>query len=309
MRGANIGHPGFYRWSAMPSRPTRRWPNGAKVAVAVIVALEYVEEVPPGPPFPAFRPAGGLGWALPEPDLPFLTHREYGVRVGLFRVVRVLTDLGLRPTIAIDAMTAEQYPFVVDYCAKQGAEFIAHGVSAHRLITPAMSEADERGYIAETMNRISEATNQTILGWLSPEQSESERTPLLLPDHGIRYICDWSNDDQPYPMSSGDLISVPVLLPLDDAFVMLTENRDPDDYNAVITRCFDSLRSEVSLNTTCMVFIVRPWVSGQPFRIRALSLALEHLLSFSGTWPCSVGEIAEAFREVDSKAAAVGVQA
>lgn len=288
--------PSFYPWSPLPLRPANLWPNGSRLAVSVIVALDHVDETLPGAPYPAFRPAGGLGVAIPEPDLPLLTHREYGVRVGIFRILKVVEELSLRPTIAVDVMTAEQCPFVVEHCLNKGADLVAHGISARRLITSSLSEADERAYIGETMSRLFEATGRTITGWLSPSQSESERTPLLLPHYGLRYVCDWSNDDWPYPMSGGSLVSIPVLLPLDDAYCMLAQQQDPEEYATMLIRCARALLSDAGRDARCMVFVIRPWVSGQPFRIRSLASALEAIVALDGVWPCSTGELADAAR-------------
>ncbi len=141
--------------------------------------------------------AGGYGQG-PFPDVTAWSHREYGHRVGIFRVLSVLDKYGIKPTIAMDALTAEHYPFVVRHCLGRSCEIIGHGISVNRMITSRMSEDEEREYIRTSMESLTRATGKSPAGWLGPESGESSRTPQLLAESGIRYVCDWVNGEQPY---------------------------------------------------------------------------------------------------------------
>ena len=123
---------------------------------------------------------------------------EYGNRVGVFRVLDTLQRHGFKPTIAMDRLTAEHYPFLVRHCVARGFEFIAHGVSVNRMITSRMPEQEEREYIRTSVDALTRATGKAPSGWLGPEYGESANTPGLLAEAGIRYVCDWVNDEQPY---------------------------------------------------------------------------------------------------------------
>src|SRR5215510_2708661 len=94
-----------YDWSPIAKRGVLRWPDQARVALCVVVNLEHTEWLPPAD---SFRPvlAGGVA-PRPYPDYALLTHREYGHRVGVFRVLDVLEKYGITPTVAMDALTAE----------------------------------------------------------------------------------------------------------------------------------------------------------------------------------------------------------
>jgi hypothetical protein len=202
-----------YRFSALPTRPRLAWPGGAPVALAVMILVEHVELDPP------------TGWpqiALPGVDarspMGKVSLREYGHRVGIYRLLDELAARNVTPSVAIDAMAAERYPTLVADCASRGAEFVAHGIAATRPITNAMPENVEQAYLAGTLERIEAATGTRPTGWLSVEQSESERTPRLLGELGIDYVCDWPNDDQPYLMNTpNQLVSVPTTYALDVA--------------------------------------------------------------------------------------------
>src|SRR5689334_1263852 len=136
-RGMDHDH---YDWSPLnASRPKLKWPGDARLAVCIIVSLGHAEWKRPDESFQVPNFAGGYGWG-PFPDVTAWSHREYGHRVGIFRVLDVLEKHGIPPTIAIDALTAEHYPFLVRHCVARNSEIIAHGVSATRMITSCMSE-------------------------------------------------------------------------------------------------------------------------------------------------------------------------
>ena len=117
--------------------------------------------------------------------------------MGIFRVLDSLERHGIKPTVAMDAVTAEHYPYLVDHCLRRGCEIIGHGISASRMITSRMSAEDEREYIHSSIEALTRATGSAPAGWLGPEYGESARTPQLLAEAGIRYVCDWANDEQP----------------------------------------------------------------------------------------------------------------
>ena len=189
-----------YDWSPFNKRGILRWPDNARVALCVIVDLDHPEWDPPADSFTTPF-AGGLA-ARGFPDYARLSHREYGHRVGIFRVLETLRKHGIPATVAMDAMTAENYPYLVQHCLEAGAEIIGHGVSLSRMITSRMSEGEERDYISQSVSALTRATGNAPAGWLGPEYGESARTPQLLSEAGLRYVCDWVNDEQPYPLHS-----------------------------------------------------------------------------------------------------------
>ena len=284
-----------YAWS--PLNATRRkleWPNKARVALCVIVVLEQAEWKQPPDHFQVANLAGGYGWG-PFPDVTAWSHREYGNRVGVFRVLDVLEKHGIKPTIAMDALTAEHYPFIVRHCMKRNCEFIAHGISVNRMITSRMTEDEERLYIRTSIDALTRATGKAPTGWLGPESGESTRTPQLLAEAGIRYVCDWANDEQPYRMnvSAGELHALPVSLPLDDLNALWERRIDIDRYESMIGETFETLHREGANNGRLLVLTLHPFTIGQPFRIGALDAALGHIAKHDGVWTATGSEIIE----------------
>ena len=108
----------FYPWSPIVTRPILRWPDNARVALAVIVNLEHWDwEVPTGTPL-AVSPMGGpeglwSGNQLQFPDIGGYGNHEYGNRVGVFRVLTLLNKYGITPTLALDKAVADHYPTLV----------------------------------------------------------------------------------------------------------------------------------------------------------------------------------------------------
>ena len=97
----------------------------------------------------------------------------------------------------MDVLTAENYPFLVRHCLSRGDEIIAHGISVNRMITSRMSEQEERDYIQTSLHALTRATGKTPAGWLGPESGESTRTPQLLAELGMRYVCTGSTTSSP----------------------------------------------------------------------------------------------------------------
>ena len=298
-------HPGMdhdhYDW--LPLNATRAkiaWPKQARVALCVIVALEHAEWQQPPEGYQVPNLAGGYGWG-PFPDVTAWSHREYGHRVGVFRVLDVLDKHGIKPTIAVDALTAGHYPFLVRHCLQRGCEIIAHGISVNRMITSRMSEAEERAYIRTSIDAVTRASGRQPSGWLGPESGESARTPQLLAQAGIRYVCDWGNDEQPYRMKvpEGELHALPVSLPLDDINALWDRRVDIDQYETMIRETFETLYREGADNGRLLVLNLHPFLIGQPFRIGCLDAALDYLVGHDGVWAATGSQIIEWYRTLE----------
>jgi len=168
-RRFGMDHP-HYDWSPIVKRGALHWPEQARVALCVLVNLEHTEW---SPPEDSFRPvlAGGVA-PRPFPDYSAFTHRDYGHRVGIFRVLDVLEKYGIKPTVAMDSLTAEHYPYLVRHCLQRGCELIGHGTGV-RVITSKMSEQQERAYIQEAIDTLQRAT--VPLPWVGWGRSTASR--------------------------------------------------------------------------------------------------------------------------------------
>jgi len=277
---------GYYDWSPIVRRAPLRWPDNARVALCVILNLEHYDwEVPAGTPTDEPRQA----------DLSDFSQYEYGNRVGVFRVLRVLDKYGIKPTIAMDKTVADNYPFLVQECKKRNLEVIAHGLSSRRAIHADMSMDAERAYIRQSIEAVAKAMGKRPVGWLGPHGQETMHTPNLLAAEGIRYVCDWSNDEQPYRMKvqQGNLFSLGVDLDLDDNYIHIDGNRSITEYQQIIEDTFDVLFEDGATNGRLMVLNLHPYVTGWPWRSTYLDRALAHISKYSDVWKASGQDIVE----------------
>ena len=286
-----------YDWSPMSTRGILRWPDGARLALCVVIVLEHMEWQPPAGSFQAANLAGG-SVARPFPDYARISHREYGHRVGIFRVLDVLDKYGIKATVAIDALTSENYPYLVRHCLDRGCEIIGHGMSVSRMITSDMSQKEEEEYIDESLSALTRAIGHRPVGWLGPEQGESFRTPQLLAQAGVRYVCDWPNDEQPYPIKTteGELFALPLMLELDDVIALAQRRVAVDRYAKMLKEGFDVMYQDGEQNGRVLGLNLHPWLIGQPFRIGFLDEALGHMMRRQGVWAATGVEIIDWYK-------------
>ena len=286
-----------YDWSPVSTRGVLRWPEGARVALCVVVNLDHLEWSPPPGSYQSATLAGGLA-PRPFPDYARFSHREYGHRVGIFRVLDALERHGMKATVAMDALTAENYPYLVRHCLSRGCEIIGHGISASQMLTSQMSEKTEREYIQASLEALKRATGTAPVGWLGSEYGESTRTPQLLAHAGIRYVCDWVNDEQPYRMkaSEGEIHALPIMLELDDVNALWDRRVTIDRYAELLKESFETLYRDGAHTGRLLVLNLHPWLIGQPFRIRYLSDALGVMTRRQGVWAATGSEIIDWYR-------------
>lgn len=300
-RTPGMDHP-HYTWSPLPSRPALRWPGGEPLAMGAMVLLEHYEWSPPEGSYGLRSASGGL-IKLPEPDYLRLTHREYGHRVGIFRLLDVLEAHGIPPTVAVDELTAVHYPWLVDHIVGRGAELVAHGVAASRLITSRMSEDEEIDTISRSIEAIARATGSIPAGWFGPEGVESTRTPALLAAAGIRYVCDWPNDEQPYAMTvpQGELTALPLYLEVDDEQALWTRRMRLADWHDLVVESAERLwadggGADGAASGRLLMLTLRPWLTGQPFRLPTLEGILSGIDALGPVWKASGSQIVEGFK-------------
>ena len=287
-----------HEWSPLNARGRLQWPNDARIAICAIINLEHMEWQAPEGAFQSSGLAGGSA-ARPFPDYARISHREYGHRVGIFRVMDVLEKHGIPATVAMDGLTAGNYPYLVRHLSGRGCEFIGHGMSVSRMITSRMTSEEEQGYIQESLSTLNTATGMEARGWLGPEYGESPRTPQLLAQAGISYVCDWVNDEQPYPMttSEGELYALPIMWELDDVSALADRKVTIDRYRDMLTEAFDALYEDGAVNGRVLTLHLHPWLIGQPFRIGYLDSALAHMVRRQGVWAARGSGIVDWYRQ------------
>jgi allantoinase len=278
---------GRYSYLSLVRRPKITWPNGARVAFWVVPNIEFYELLPP-------RNEGKSVWWRPDPDILNYGQRDYGNRVGVWRMAEVMQRCGVRGTVSLSAALCDHIPEVIEHCVGLNWEFLSHGVYNTRLIY-GLSDDQIRRLIADSLETIAAATGASPKGWLSPALSGTMSVFDILPDVGITYTLDLLHDDQPLPVrvKKGALISLPYSSEMNDVQLLNVRGLSPRRYFECVKRQFDQLYKEGADNGMVMCLPVHPYLVGHPHRIGAFQDALEYITSHEDVWITTGNEIAE----------------
>lgn len=277
-----------YDWSMLSRRKSVEWPGGAKLALWVNVSLQFFPLNQRGKPFP---PPGGM--TMPYPDLRHYTLRDYGNRVGIYRVLDALRTRDVAASFAVNGQLAERIPALLDRVAGEG-ELIGHGWNMDRPHYGGLEPEEEEAQIAQTLELLRSRSGQAVRGWLSPGRNESANTPDLLAKQEVSYLCDWVNDDMPYPFrtSEGELLALPLSTELEDRFVIQNNLHSETSWQEQVCDACDLLMKEAAVSGGRLLALsIHPWLIGQPHRIAKLEAALDYIMGKSGVWSASPGEI------------------
>lgn len=288
--GALPSH-GRFEYSAIHQRKHYRWPNGAGLAVYLGFNIEHF----------AFGEGMGaaIGPASPQPDVLNYSWREYGNRVGAWRCLELFDQLGMPAAALINTALYDHCPELIAACVKRGDELVGHGHSnAERQGT--LDAASERALLQMCRDRIQQASGQHIQGWLSPWISESLHTPDLLTETGYSYTLNWCHDDQPLPMRTRTgqaLWAVPYPQELNDIPMIIARQMDGKDFAQMIIDQTDEMLEQTQATDSAplvMGIALHPYIVGQPYRLRHLRRALQHVAAARDggqVWVTTPGEI------------------
>jgi allantoinase len=283
-----------YDWAPLPQRKPVAWPGGARIALWVVPALEWFPLDMKGQPF---KPPGAMQTSYP--DLRHYTLRDYGNRVGIFRVMEALQRHAIAASVAVNAAVAVRYPSLVKACVERGWEIVANGLDMDHLHHGGLPEEQERALVQQSLRILREAAGTPVRGWLSPAKSESFATPDLLREAGVEYVCDWVNDDMPFAMRTraGELVAMPHPVDIDDYTILVQNHHTEDDFRDALIDQFDVLYREAGPeNGRVMAISLHPWIIGQPYRIGALEQALQHIMGRRGVWAATGSQILDAWK-------------
>lgn len=282
-------------YSALPSRSALRWPGGARLAVWVAPNIEHYEYLPEQVrvrnPWPR----------LPHPDILGYGLRDYGNRVGVWRLMELFDRLELPVTVSLSMAVLDMYPDLAQAMMERQWEFMSHGLYNTRYHWN-MSEDEERDAIAQCQEIHLRHTGRDLRGWFSPAASNTLRTPDLVAESGISYLCDLYHDDQPTPIRvrSGELTSLPYSMEINDS-IAWRRGQEAEAFARKIRDEFDVLYAEGAEHGRVMNIAVHPFIMGQPHRIDALDHALQYIRSHEGVWFATGAQIVDCYRQQQAK--------
>lgn len=279
----------LYRWSNIADRPPLNLPADTQVAVALLVSLEWFPIIPGEAPF---RAPGHMQTSYP--DYRHYTAREYGTRVGFYRLLDAFRAAGATATIAVNAAIAERYPSIIADILADGHEIVAHATDMDATIDSSVPADAERAMIVRARDMLAQAIGTAPKGWLSIARQQSWRTPTLLVEAGFGYCLDWVNDDLPYlqTTTAGPLIAVPYNHELSDRQIILTQQHGMDSYVQQMQDAHQWLAGESAPRV--LPLHLTPYVTGLPFRIGAMEKLLGWLQNQPRTRFLTAGELAAA---------------
>lgn len=265
-----LPHHGRYDYSAIVRRPDYDWPEGKRLAVYVALNIEH------------FAYGAGVGHALsnelPAPDSRTFAWRDYGNRVGVWRLLELLDELGLPACHLLNTAVLDYCPEVLAPILARGDEIVGHGrTNAER--QGQWWEADEARMLAEVRERLTAASGRAPRGWMGPWMSQSRLTPDLLQEAGYAYAMDWPCDDQPLWMRTrgGRLMSVPYSLEINDSPQVLVRHHTGEEFATMIVHQFEEMLRQSARQPLVLGIALHTMIVGQPHRLYALRKALAHI--------------------------------
>ena len=262
-------------FSPIFDRKPLRLPGNGRVAAWVIINVEEWD---------INEPMARTILPVPQgrsviPDIPNFAWFDYGLRVGFWRLKEVLDRHRIRATVSLNASVCLSYPQVVEESLKSGWEIMGHGF-IQRVLN---AEPDERDVIRKSIETIREFTGAAPRGWMGPGLAETFETPDILAEEGIEYVCDWCNDDQPYPMKvrSGRLISIPYTVELNDIPIFAVQHHSSPELFRRARDQFDTLYREGAESARVMAISTHPYITGVPHRIKYFDMVLNYIRRFN----------------------------
>jgi len=286
----------LYDYSALPARPAYRWPGGAGLASFVVLFLEHWEFMSPEGAWRDPRMVGEFGSF--SPDYRSWSQREYGLRVGIFRVIEALRQAGIRPAVAANALAVQRLPHLVEVFNAWDCEWLGHGMASTRMVHSGMSLDEQRAHVSGSLDILARCTGKRPQGWVSQDWGTTPDTARLLAEAGIRYTLDWSNDDQPYPLlTTPPLVALPLSSEWDDVQCQWLRNLEPQVHTALAAAAFARLHAECHQQQRAAVFglALHPWLCGMPSRISALRNLLARLRAQSQVHWAAPGQLIDSF--------------
>ena len=258
-------------YSPIATRPPLKLPNGARMAVWVIVNVEEWDPKQTMPRTVLTPPAGGS----PTPDIPNWAWHEYGNRVGFWRMLKVFDEFKIPAVLAINGSALAAYPPIVEAAMARNWEFMGHGFTQRNM----QKVENEREDIRKTADVIARATGKRPRGWLGPGLTETWETPDLLKEEGYEYVADWVLDDQPVWLktTTKPIVNVPYTQECNDVAMMLIQHHKASEYYDRAIDQFEQIYDDAADSARIMALVLHPYIMGAPHRLKYFRRIFENI--------------------------------
>jgi len=275
----------LFDYSPIIERPKIEWPGGKQLAFYIGLNVEHYEI---GKPATSIFP----GTASLAPDPLNYGWRDYGARVGIWRVMKLLDQYKMRASVLLNSDVCEHCPQIIKEGNKRNWAWLAHGKN-NSTLQANMSYEEEEKYLYNVVEAIQKGTGKDPKGWLGPALTETFNTPEILVSLDLNYLLDWCNDDQPYPLNVGShkMISVPYSIEVNDIPLFVGTSFNGWDFVRLVQDQINTLYREGGGRVACVA--LHPFIIGQPFRIKYLEEVLEYVAQNNDIWVTTSDEIAD----------------
>jgi allantoinase len=275
----------LYTYEPIVDRPPLLLPHGKKLAFYVGLNVEH-------------RHIDGPAFVFGEKAVPSPLHHgrfDYGARVGIWRLLDLFDEVGLRASAITNSEVCSRYPQIVEAGVERGWAWIAHG-KTNSVEQSGMTIEQEEKYLKEMVAQYDAALPARPRGWLGPGLTETFETPRILAEFGFRYLLDWCCDDQPFTLAKHGLISVPYSLEVNDV-VMWMATLSGAQYEEMVLDQFEILMDGAQTSGMIMALPLHPFVTGQPHLFKYLRRVLRTICSNKDVWLTTSDEIADHYLE------------
>lgn len=266
-------------------------PNGENVAFWIVPNIEH---------FDFENPRDLHEYVEGPPDVNNYSWKDFGNRVGVWRMMDILDKHNIRGTVALNSDICKHEPEIVEAGMEREWEFMGHGETNSQPIT-GLSESEERQLIQRVRDQIAETTGEQPRGWLGPARAETFNTPRILAEEGFDYVGDFVNDEQPYrfDIPGQELYSIPYQTEISDLGLFLGYDMSGPEFEQAVRDQFDVLYEDgkEAGNAKIMAISLHPYIIGMPYRSKYLDNALDYITDYDDVWLTTGSEIIDHYKE------------
>ena len=282
-----------YDYVPIIDREPLKLPDNARVAIVPYINIEH---------FPADIPGTAIipGTQQFTPDPLNYGWRDYGNRVGLWRMMELMDKCGMRATVCLNSDVIREYPRILEEGMKRDWAWIGHGINnAPANFLSGIDENKEREIVKEVLDKMEQAIGRKTKGWLSPFLTHTDNTPNILAELGVEYLCDFTADDHPFPFNtaSNSLISVPYTVELNDIPAFQNVGVSSEAFGDMIIDQFDVLYEEGATNARIMPMCLHTFWVGQPNKFKHLKRAFEYICKHDDIWLATSDDVNDWYRK------------
>jgi len=284
-----LRRPDRYEDTMIFNRKRFSWPGGKNLALWIIPNVEVF----------LFNASGGAGAS----DVVGYSWREYGTRVGLWRIADVMDKAGLKATVALNAGVCEVFPKAIEEMKKRGWEMMGHNLTNSRSLR-GLSPDEENRVIHATLEVIERTTGTKVRGWLGTGLGETYITLDILAEAGVKYTGDWNNDDLPYRMKvkTGEMYTLPYGNAIND-ITFFGAGHTGEEYYQILVDQFDTLYADSQKLPRVMGIPLHPFHTGQPLHIKGFEKAIQYMKQRERVWFATGSQIIEAYQKAQGGSA------